>query len=88
MTLFNNIESVKRLYKEFLFQKWAWNNLEVNDSFNSIIVRTWLKQGHHIAIGNPMVLWKTNNYPKGYNHELDSLYGKIKQWFLVYWNNQ
>jgi hypothetical protein len=86
--MFDNIESVKRLYEEFLVKKWSWNRLDIDDSPNSILIQTWLKQGAHTAIGPPIILWYTNQYPKGYNHELDSLYGKIKQWFVVHWNNK
>ena len=86
--MLDNVDSVKRLYEEFLIKRWCWNNIEVWDDPGNIVVRTWLEQGSHYACGNPIILWKHNNYPEGYNHELDSLYGKIKQWFLIHWNNK
>jgi len=86
--MLDNVDSVKRVYEEFLVRKWSWNNLEIWDDPGNITIRTWLKQGGHLAIGNPIILWKRDNYPKGYDHELDSLYGKIKKWFLVHWDNK
>lgn len=91
---FDNIESVKELYKEILIKRHSWENFKTDEDHNTIIVRYELHQGGHHAYGWPIVFWKYTNYPvkptppkRKIKDVLGSIYAQIKERFSIYRNN-